>query len=222
MNWHWENLNKDRQWNVKGSGFWFGRAWLNFGKTFGRSMRLEWQFGKFMFRLKLSFDPNDREIMFSFAVPGVSLYFSVGGFKFLRNLRNGRDFGITVHDWAFWWSIWEDKMEWNSRDPWWMRGCLHIDDLFLGRVRVTSEIVETKSVVIPMPEGAYPATAKLTRVTSKRSRWFKSIVIREVLQVTSSGSHAWCGSDIGIIRKPIASIHKDLMAEYRNGMGVAQ
>jgi len=33
--------------------------------------------------------------------------------------------------------------------------------------------------------------------------------------ITPGGQHAWCDSDQGLIRKPIVSVPKDLIAEYR-------
>jgi hypothetical protein len=44
----------------------------------------------------------------------------------------------------------------------------------------------------------------------------KAKLIR-VLSITPGGSHAWCESDQGPVRKPIASVPKDLMSDYRNG-----
>ena len=90
MRYHWQNLNEDKRGDVKGSGFWFGRAWLDISQW---KFRLEWQFGKFGFRQKISFDPNEREIMLSFGLPGISLYLSIGSWKrlsFLGKLKDER------------------------------------------------------------------------------------------------------------------------------------
>ena len=200
MRWHWQNLNEDRRGNVKGSGFWFGRAWFTFTRRW--AARVEWQFGKFMFRQKISFDPSESEIMLSFALPGISLYLSMSGFRFLRKMKAEREIGITIHDWALWWSMWERSDEWNSRDPWWMRGCLHIDNLFLGKQRITSEEIEKKDVGIPMPEGVYPAHATLKRVTYKRPRWFTKRWYYVDLDIPigipheGKGENSWdCGED---------------------------
>jgi len=43
------------------------------------------------------------------------------------------------------------------------------------------------------------------------------VSIIRVLSITSGGSHAWCESSVGSVRKPIAAIPKSLMDEYRNG-----
>jgi len=37
-----------------------------------------------------------------------------------------------------------------------------------------------------------------------------------ILSITPGKHHAWCDSDQGRIRKPIESIPKDLITEYKN------
>ena len=203
MRYHWQNLNEDKRGDVKGSGFWFGRAWLDISQW---KFRLEWQFGKFGFRQKISFDPNEREIMLSFGLPGISLYLSIGSWKrlsFLGKLKDEREIGIAIHSWSLWWSVWKNTMEWNSRDPWWMRGIFHIDDFFLGRTKVTREIIEERPVSIPMPEGVYAAKATMERFTRKRSRWFKSVsyfinieILNGGIPHEGKGENSWdCGTD---------------------------
>jgi len=46
----------------------------------------------------------------------------------------------------------------------------------------------------------------------------KAQLIR-VTSITQGGTHCWCESDCGNVRKPISSVPKDLMDEYRNAEG---
>lgn len=62
-------------------------------------------------------------------------------------------------------------------DPWmypsrtgWEWSCF-LPDLLFGRARHSSESLEERPCVVPMPEGNYPARCKLTRDTWKRPRW---------------------------------------------------
>jgi hypothetical protein len=47
----------------------------------------------------------------------------------------------------------------------------------------------------------------------------KTRLIR-ILSITPGGTHAWCESDQGNIRKPISAIPKGLMNDYRNSNNV--
>ncbi len=40
----------------------------------------------------------------------------------------------------------------------------------------------------------------------------------EVVSITPGRQHAWCASDMGLIRKPLAAIPKSLMNDYANRM----
>lgn len=59
------------------------------------------------------------------------------------------------------WNAWADPNEWNSKDPWWKSfGVFPLEKIF-GTLKVQeSTTLEEKDVVIPMPEGAYPAHVK--------------------------------------------------------------
>lgn len=62
-------------------------------------------------------------------------------------LVDGRDYGFYFYDWAWVWH-WHAKVhESSSRDPWWMRQYIHIDELFLGRREFTErELMSSENV----------------------------------------------------------------------------
>lgn len=56
-------------------------------------------------------------------------------------------------------------------------------------------------------------SAVTTPPTVKKKR--KKVKIYEVLRITAGRNHAWCGTNVGIIRKPLSSIpSKTLRAHH--------
>jgi DNA (cytosine-5)-methyltransferase 1 len=81
-----------------------------------------------------------------------------------------------------------DRGEWRAVDPWWIRG-----------VSIDLALVPCE---VPMPEGKYPAVAKVERCTWKRPRWFGRTEIRAWLDIpkgiphAGKGENSWdCGDD---------------------------
>lgn len=48
-------------------------------------------------------------------------------------LIEGREYGFYFYNWAWVWSFHAKINESNSKDPWWMRQYIHIDELILGK-----------------------------------------------------------------------------------------
>jgi hypothetical protein len=122
----------------------------------------------------------------------------------LWSVREDREVDVSIHNATIWWSIWRDPMgEWSRKVPRWREGNWCPVDTFLGRHKYTSHELSTRSVVIPMPEGSYLATVKLTRDVWKRPRWpFAREVFRATIDVPTGiphegkGENAWdCGKD---------------------------
>ena len=87
--------------------------------------------------------------------------------------KNYKDFiHLSFHDNTIWWKFNRPAHYWSSKTPKYLDGCFHIDDFFLGKPEYSSETLQEKHVLIPMPEKAYKAIAKLSIATWKRSRWF--------------------------------------------------
>ena len=111
--------------------------------------------------------------------------------------------GFRIHDNAFWFDLWHDGDGWSSRDAKWKRLHINIPDKLLGRQKYTSELVSEHDVVIPMPEGKYPAHVKLTKDSWKRPRWPFPMVLRRydvkmVIPIPheGKGENSWdCGED---------------------------
>lgn len=98
---------------------------------------------------------------------------------------------------------WVRLDEWRARDPWWRKRIrLELVDWVLGRSRCTTEEEPLGDVVIPMPEGCYPA--KATRETRTWRRRFGITKTREsvwldidgCIPYSGKGENSWdCGDD---------------------------
>lgn len=212
---HSQNLNEDHRGKPKGSALRHGRCWLHFTKM-SDSRRdhvahVEWVLGGWRFHNTLSVDPCELGVLYSFAIPGIALYLGVDGvtWKWLWKLcDNGRGYGdphsigIRIFSSAIWWSLWENEHQSSSRDPWWQRGNIHLDDFFLGKRRSERTKLEEKDVVIPLPEGSYPAHCTLEKMTFRRPRWFTEtyyfakIEVPQGIPHEGKGENSWdCGED---------------------------
>lgn len=205
--WHWSN-ERPAKWFFK-----FpieGRFWLY---VFAWTFRLEWNlWGK---ACRIGADVGDTSgdldaLQFSIAFPPVSFWFTICApykawvWKFLP--EPGREIELTVHNWAVWLKLWGRWGEWNSRDPWWVRGItFHIDDFILGdRKCVTEETRQPKRIAVEFDGYLYLGTAKFQRRTWKRPRWFA--FVRESVTIdmdpghglprAGKGENSWdCGDD---------------------------
>ena len=129
-----------------------------------------------------------------------SLYVSWPG-KY-RSYGNDREIEISLHSGSLWWRFWTEPMSWSSSIPKWRHGNLNFVDMLLGRDKCEHYPIEEHDVLIPMPEGAYPATAKLEQWTWRRPRWFArslkrvTIDIPKGVPVPGKGENSWdCGDD---------------------------
>lgn len=164
---HSQNLNEGRDGEPKGLP-WEGRLWMRWDGKF--LCQWSWNLWYFSCGVSVKADHEDGGTQLHVAFPPCSFWLTLPIFK---KALNGRTlFDITVHNWAIWWQFGGNDFEWNSRTPKWKHGCFHIDDFFLGRTKHSEVFLETKDIMIPMPEGLYPAIAKKSISTWKRPRWF--------------------------------------------------
>jgi hypothetical protein len=84
---------------------------------------------------------------------------------------NGRNIGARWFEGTLWIDIWSDPMEWRRADPWWWHISIHPVDIIFGRTKHEEKTLETTRVIVPMPEGGYPATVRIFESTWRRSRW---------------------------------------------------
>lgn len=130
-----------------------------------------------------------------------SLYVSVPG-KY-RNYGEDRECTISFRGGALWWSFWCDPMSWSSKTPKWRHGNFNFVDFALGRRDCSHSLIEERNVLVPMPEKAYQATAKLEAWVWRRPRWFAkrikrvTIDIPDGIPVAGKGENSWdCGDDV--------------------------
>jgi hypothetical protein len=84
-----------------------------------------------------------------------------------------------------------------------MHGSFYPLDVLLGRMRYSEQVVEERAVIVPMPEGAHAAHAKLLRASWKRPRWpfahelnRVTIDVPEGVPVPGKGENSYdCGPD---------------------------
>lgn len=138
----------------------------------------------------------------SLRVPPFALYVSLDGFRLWRPVGS-REFEFYVSEWRVRLTPWGRCNEWRKADPWWVRGVsLDIRDLVLGKMRYDVDQLALVPCSVPMPEGTYPAVAKIERFTRKRSRWFASVETSAWLDIpkgiphAGKGENSWdCGDD---------------------------
>lgn len=120
-------------------------------------------------------------------------------------LTDRREFQISIHDWTIRVTPWGRWGEWRNRDPWWIRGLsLDLRRLVLGDRVYEAEELALVPCHVPMPEGNYPAVAKVQRVTRGFSRWFKRIGTEVQLNIpkgipfAGKGENSWDCDDDGL------------------------
>lgn len=152
-------------------------------------------------------------------------------------MTNGREIGVRVFGGAIWIRLWHDPMESRSRDPWWWEITIHPVDLLLGRHQHSEEVLETREIIVPMPEGVYTGRCTMKLETWKRRRWFAKRLIRAHIDMNEGqgvpfpgkGEDSWnCGEDAThglctVARDPVeavAHLFESVMrdrARYGNG-----
>lgn len=205
--WHAQNLNDDAKGRPVGSMFWRGRAWLHLPRPLlsrklkaHRELELgfEWSFRRDLRSFGIMLHTNDERAVLNINLGFLSIYPSVTG---LWTTRNWRDTGIEWHHEFIWLNFYHDDDGWAK--DW--KG-LHLTiaplDLLLGRKQYTDRVFETERAVIPMPEGAYPATIKFHERTAKRPRWFRDRYVTASIKpdapigIPGKGENSWdCDDD---------------------------
>lgn len=217
---HSQNLNEDRRGNVKGWPY-HGRCWL----------RTQWFTSKFSWNLWTHFCgfdfryDNEDGFHWHIAFPPFSFWFSIGGMRKFRDWWSSRpwlkswnekfggfpdshrytdfDFiSFSIFDWSLHWKFLKFDWGWSATMPKWMDGHWNILDKILGGSKYSKELISTHDVIIPMPEGGYPAVVKIERCTWKRPRWFAKVIEDASIDIPwgiphqGKGENSWdCGED---------------------------
>lgn len=209
-----QNLNEDRNGEPKGWAY-EGRSKVYFdGKAV---FSFSWNLWTHFCGASLRLDPSEDGLKFHAALPPVAFWWGFDSFgmrpirKFLESPRMAKwnesagghkgsnryttfeVLDISIHDWTLFWSFLKFDWGWSRKMPKWMSGSLNFTDLFLGRLKCETEVVETKDVKIPMPEGLYPAKAKMEKRTRSRPRWFSKESYSVWLDIPHGIPHAGKG-----------------------------
>lgn len=226
--WYWHSQNLNGEWYPKSGSMgpmWrHGRAWLaqrgaddeggrcDFGVEWSIFRRNPWSLG---IKVGLAEGDGGDEAKVNVYVPGCALYFSArtpltanmsarlcprpekGWYRRERELS----FGLSTHaaSWKLWADPWgEDQVSrWRSR-------YINLPGLLLGRFCHADRDIDTIETVVPMPEKAYPATARFFETTHWRARapFAKRRVLRceievpEGIPVEGKCESGWdCGED---------------------------
>lgn len=174
----WQNLTDGERGGKPKTWPFHGRAWLHFNEGGVASFCFSWLLWSRFCGFRFSASPDcENTFTFMVALPPFAFWLSVDGRGWLRKLADrlaklepsdmgvdwsGRDLSVMVHGWAVWWKLWVCDYGWTRSRPRWRDGSFHP----LGRNcrQGEPELVEERKVLVPMPERAYKATARLERV----------------------------------------------------------
>lgn len=176
------------------------RAWWHYGRHSAHCSSIEVSWGRTFCHLTFGLD-DERGLGFSIALPPVALWLHIG-LPFLH-IRESRTIQISIHSFALWWTMWRDPMGgWSSDVPKWREGSFHFNDFLLGKSKCSTKVLEERNIIVPMPEGPYPAEAKLVEYSWSRSRWFTKRLKRVQIEIAKGiphagkGENSWdCGDD---------------------------
>ncbi len=201
---HSQNLNEDRNGEPKGWPY-HGRWWLHLGHK--HEIHFSWNLWSHFCGIGIGTDSEDRALKLHIAFPPVSFWLTLSVPQLIRKTKPFNTFEfefaeLRVFDYALWWKFWHGE-DWNRKRASKFRdGNFHPIDFFLGHMKCKTEVLETKDVQIPMPEGLYAAKAKMEERTRSRARWFgkKStsiwIDIPGGIPHQGKGENSWdCGED---------------------------
>lgn len=233
---HWQNLN-EKPGDRLGTGIRHGRAWLEIGVT---ELHWEWNLwqSRFCFFRIASSQEDGWEI--SFAFPPIAFWFHIKDPLLYQpevlldnsvGIVDEREFEISFHDWSLRLALWGRSGEWNSKDPWWIRGVrMNVLDLLLGKWEYSERDLDLQPAIIPMPEDSYECTVRLFESTWKRPRWFARRLVRATVDIPTGipfpgkGENSWdCGEGrrfritcpVSTIEGAIAQVVEDVLRSRR-------
>lgn len=201
-----------------------GRAWLYIygsaverkaddGKRLG-TIAAEWSIGRRQHSLggSVYVDGGEGEITASLRVPRAGIYLTLPMPRSWRervHYSYDRELGVTFHDGALWFKLWNHPHDWVGKAPFWdarsslRQPTLHLDDLLLGKVQYRSEDLETMTGTLQLDEG-YEVECRRFVSEWKRPRWPVPQRIMRVeikvagkgIPVPGKGENGWdCGDD---------------------------
>jgi hypothetical protein len=218
---HWQNLN-DRVSDTAAPVH--GRCWFTFyanEKSRARGLQVEWNLWSptTIFTLGVNVKDHDHDVLLKVGLWPINLYFvlenvfpkTLNAWWHRRYRYADREVGITIRR-----DVYSVNGGLDVSGKLWVgdevkRGrsfYFNLPDALLtpifGRIKHSEEVLDSKPVKIPMPEGEYDGNAKLTRSTWKRPRLpFPSLVregahldIPHGIPFEGKGENSWdCGED---------------------------
>lgn len=134
----------------------------------------------------LSVGRGNSSIKFHIAIPLlISFWIKFGGVLWFGEKR---ELGISAHNGSIWFNLWVDPMDGRYR-VW------HVSQWIFGKSVYSEEIIETRDIVIPMPEKFYPAKATLLKSTWSFPRWFNESIKRVKIDVPEGIPHEGKGEN---------------------------
>lgn len=121
---------------------------------------------------------TDEDVTISVGGPGLSFHLSVDGPGCESDAA--RSIGVSLMDGHLSWSLWSNPDHWVQGTPAWRDGGCELADCFLGQRSVEYEVLDHKTVWIPMVERAYQAIAVVKDHRTKWPLWPWAKVVRIV------------------------------------------
>ena len=232
MRFHWQNLNEKRGGKM-GNPIRQGRAWWHLTER----TCVAWEWG---IRPRMEMEAAasmggvfSHQLTLHVSLLGLFLYLGFDA-PILARLYNRaqRADGVRVGVCAKWEGtpqvnidLGSREMSWRSSDPRWRKGWrFDFADILLGGRSYAREVLKSREVVIPMPEGSYPATVELDLCTWRRPRWpWWPFTIRRYgskvdipggIPFAGKGENSWdCGDDGLFGINPGVETFEDAVAE---------
>lgn len=183
-----------------------GRCWLSWGKERRSQIEMEWCAPSKDIRLFMYLNHyGDDAIAFSISLYFFSFHIGFQNHKLYKLLEkitrrkgetytNGREIGFYISHGAVSLNLWNDPMEWNSKDPWWWHNYFVVQDVIFGRTKHEREILRVEDVEVPLPEKTYKGVGTLSRSTVKRPRWFSKTHMNVEIKVEEGVPHPGKGT----------------------------
>jgi hypothetical protein len=214
---HWQNLNEKGREDVKGSILRNGRAWFKpftGNRRHELSFNCQWVLWSKRISVGLGLADYENAVSFHICLYLFSFYFNLEYSPLERWLEektkrkdekygNGRTIGFTWMEGSLMVDLWNDPMEWRSRDPKWQSFSINPMDILLGRRKHASRTLAKEMRLLTMPEKAYPVVIELKEDSWKRPRWLwpdkivrAHIEIEGGVPVPGKGENSYdCGED---------------------------
>lgn len=151
-----------------------GRFCINVGND---EILFSYMLGELRTSFGVTCSPDEARIGVRFCVPGLSLFVSSSSWE--RYGKTTRAIGhktldLSVHDGHIWWTTpFADPDIHRTEDPWYYRGAIDLEELFLGKESFSrGQVSQPIAVTIPMPEGCYAGVYTAEKLTWDRPRWF--------------------------------------------------